>query len=1106
MADVADRMPRLDGAAPPVRRGRRHLRLWTVAALALSLPALAGEPGSDGTLVFNAHFTPSALTGRTCAGEKQGGFPLRLIVDRSGSAAMLEFDGVNIYRADPVGDGEFRVRVAGPSAARKEDGRLRLDSVVVSQDQHPTGRLSLESPWTSCIFAGDLRFEPIAETVDAAGVRRRAEMAAEVQSAASQVRALETEGKLDQALGQARQLVERAESMLGPDDRNTSLAASRLASVLWSMGRYEEAAAAAERAMAILRRTVGPETIQSAFAANDLGLIYRDSGRYPQALTVFRDALAAAGRGLGGEHLHTARLLYNLGLLWGDIYRFDEALPAIERAYLIRARALGEDDRATLRAREAIASLMRKAGRIEDAVQLQESAYQSYLRTVGPDDVYTLYAQTLLGAGLVKLGRIEEGLAHEKRALEAFQGRLGPSHFYSQQALYAYVSDLIESGQLDQADALLAAHMPQMQGAKVAPAHVVNVYMARARLEARRGNWQASEDSAAEALSLGESAWGKGHAGLSVTQMVRASALAKLGRRDEAIQVLEDWVQVTETQRASAGLSEAYRQALLADRHAQYRSLAALYAEAGRAEDAFRAAELLKARSLLDSLATRNALLAAGLTGEESDRLNALALQVSKLNERLARAPAGSDARLALEVRRNEVEREAALLRQSLIDRSPKTKAMTRIEVIDAPQARRLLRPGEAAVSYLFTDERVYALVATPSRPLALVDLGASGPIRGAIDALSVLLAAPAAPTEEGGRLWRLADGSYSRSNVRPGATAREVRDWTEPAAELGRLLVVPLLSTMGKARTWFIAPDTPLATIPLDALLIDGRPLALDRTIVNVQSLSVLAAIRARPPRSRDTTALTVLAVGAPDYGSRRAGPQAGNTLGSVQRSTRALASSLRSAGEVYEAAGLTWSSLPGSAAEARAVHRAFARRAAGAQDASVRVLLGREASESNLQRIDRSGTLARYRYLHFATHGYLNADAPALSAIVLSLVEPTPDADGFVTAAEWAAYSLDSELIVMSACETGRGQQLPGEGVLGLPYAMFVAGNRAAILTLWKIDDQSSSRFVRALFERVAGGMSPAQALVQTKREFIRSGRYGHPFHWAGFVIYGA
>jgi CHAT domain-containing protein len=74
-----------------------------------------------------------------------------------------------------------------------------------------------------------------------------------------------------------------------------------------------------------------------------------------------------------------------------------------------------------------------------------------------------------------------------------------------------------------------------------------------------------------------------------------------------------------------------------------------------------------------------------------------------------------------------------------------------------------------------------------------------------------------------------------------------------------------------------------------------------------------------------------------------------------------------------------------------------------------------------------------------------------------------------------------------------------------MGLPYALFVAGNRSAILTLWKVVDETSARFVSRLFARIAAGTTPAAALARTKQEFLRDPALSHPLHWAGFVLYG-
>lgn len=153
----------------------------------------------------------------------------------------------------------------------------------------------------------------------------------------------------------------------------------------------------------------------------------------------------------------------------------------------------------------------------------------------------------------------------------------------------------------------------------------------------------------------------------------------------------------------------------------------------------------------------------------------------------------------------------------------------------------------------------------------------------------------------------------------------------------------------------------------------------------------------------------------------------------------------------------------------------------------------------------MNKTGDLAKYRIVHVATHVWLEPNAPALSAIVLSQTARTPVADGYLTAAELSAYKFDTDVVVMSACDSGRGTEMAGEGVLGLPYALFVAGNRAAMLTLWRVIDDSTSRFTVGFLEGIAGGRTPTDSLAAAKRRFIRDPRWSHPQHWAPFVLYG-
>jgi CHAT domain-containing protein len=241
-------------------------------------------------------------------------------------------------------------------------------------------------------------------------------------------------------------------------------------------------------------------------------------------------------------------------------------------------------------------------------------------------------------------------------------------------------------------------------------------------------------------------------------------------------------------------------------------------------------------------------------------------------------------------------------------------------------------------------------------------------------------------------------------------------------------------------------------------------------------------------------------LSIGAPDFAMAdepRRGPVSERS--EVAAMVRATDDPVHATRQTYDLLQMRWAALPGAAAEIARVQAAFS------STYPTLALTGRRASEPTLQRMERQGELGRFRYIHVATHGYLSPSVPALSAIVLSPNDVGPGADGYLTAAELPGYHFDSDLIVLSTCESGRGAELEGEGIMGLPYALFVGGNRSAVLTLWEVGDDSSARFVARFFSQVAAGVAPAVALARTKREFVAGRRWTHPRHWAGFVLYG-
>jgi CHAT domain-containing protein len=394
------------------------------------------------------------------------------------------------------------------------------------------------------------------------------------------------------------------------------------------------------------------------------------------------------------------------------------------------------------------------------------------------------------------------------------------------------------------------------------------------------------------------------------------------------------------------------------------------------------------------------------------------------------------------------------------------------------------------ALSYVFAEGSVYAFVVQQGRPLLARRLADSDSVLQATAALRTLISGA-----EDAVAWRRPDGRFGAGPIVP-AGAAAVHDWGVVARELGRALLEPFAGIVGSAKTLYIVPDGSLAELPFDALFLDGKPLVKSTDVRFVQSLSVMNALRQREARV-PSERRTLLSMGAPAYGSGDSSLTPATQL--ARAVLRAVGTSSSTSAKSPQPAH--WSPLPGALQEVREVREAFIRR--GYEPRDLVALTGREASESALQQMNRSRELKTFRYLHFAAHGYLNNDDPSLSAVVLSQEGATSEEDGYMTAAKWARLDVDSDLIVLSACETGRGAS--AEGVTGLPYAMFAAGNRTAVLSLWRVNDSSTARFMRLYFDLIAAGEESASALAKTKRLISSDPRYAAPVHWAGFIAYG-
>ena len=283
--------------------------------------------------------------------------------------------------------------------------------------------------------------------------------------------------------------------------------------------------------------------------------------------------------------------------------------------------------------------------------------------------------------------------------------------------------------------------------------------------------------------------------------------------------------------------------------------------------------------------------------------------------------------------------------------------------------------------------------------------------------------------------------------------------DWTAPARRAYRAFVEPLGEIPHEEL--LVIPDGPLSYVPFEVFIArsDARPWAVDKTFIYGPSASVLLRLRMRDEAAQWSR--QILAVGNP------------TSAGGSGHEVRASRDSVLPV-------------LPFAAEEVREI--------AGLFRGKADVLFGNRATTERWL----SMRPTRYRYLHFAAHARVNDRQPDETHVAL--------ASGRLDLPAIRRLRLRAELVTISACETALGPRVRGEGVIGLPHAFLSAGARSTLVTLWRVADRSTARFMGDFYGGLAEGKSPASALAAVRRAWLAdSTRVPHPASWAPFVLVG-
>jgi len=857
----------------------------------------------------------------------------------------------------------------------------------------------------------------------------------------SQVIQYYQQGQFKQALPLAEQAYHLRKEVLGERHLDTLLSLNDLAEIYRNLGRLSKALLLHKKAYRLFKDVLGEKDPNTLLSLNNLAGIYRDLGRLSKALLLFEKVYRFRKEVLGEEHPDTLTSLNNLAIIYQDLSRFSEALPLFEKAYRLSSEVLGEKHPDTLTSLGNLAETYRNLGRLSKALPLFEKVYRFRKEVLGEKHPDTLLSLNNLATIYKDSGGLSGALLLFEKSYRLHKDELGEKHLKT----------------------LISLH------------NLAGFYR--------------DSDRLSEALPLSEKAYhfrkevlGEKHPDTLTSLNNLAFAYEDQGQTQKATKHFEKFVAGVETLR-SGDLSAENRQALFKKWVPVYFWLSFLYITEFRPHDAFRLAEMSKARTLLESLAAKLAASLSGLTTAEQQQLQNYEARLAFLNNRIAKTLENNqlEERITLETEKNQRVSQLNQFHRELMAKYPKYARLNEVQIIGAKEGAKYLPEDTVLISYLVNENHVLAFTLLPDSTLTAYDLGKISHLSDKLDCYQYQVSQGRGPVS---------------------LKSKTCTNMESVSRELGKILLEPLFEQIKDQTHWIISPNGPLALIPFEALFWNGepQPIVAQYQMSYVQSLSVLKLLRERE------TAYThlenrgvLLAMGAPLYKATGTAKNKGNPSIVDFKIARQM---VRRGGDytgAFEQLGSIWPDLPGALTELEQLEKLF-------KETQPRIYKQASATEAKLQDLNQQGILAQYRYLVFSTHGHLNLQIPELSSIVLGQVNNPPKIDGYVTAGEWPGYDLKSDLMVLSACETGLGKTVAGEGVMGLPYAFYVAGNKNTVLTLWSISDQVTVEFITRFFTKLKAGQKQIKALTATKREFLhKGGRYANPKYWAAFVLYG-
>jgi len=849
---------------------------------------------------------------------------------------------------------------------------------------------------------------------------------------------------------------------------------------LYQQGTAEslrKAIAKLEEALKLYRETTENEgqaiTIENegqALTLLILGKVYDDLGEKQKALEYYSQSLPLL-RAVGDRRQEVITLI-SIGSVYSDLGEKQKALEYYSQS-LPLSRALGS--------RGGEASTLNSIGLVYDDLGEKQKALEYYSqslplsRAVGDRGVE---AATLNNIGLVysDLGETQKALEYYSQSLtlkRALGDRRGEAATLNN--IGRIYDDL---GEKQKALEYYSQSLPLFRAVGNRGGEAVTLNN-MGRIYDDLGENQKALEYYSQSLPLSRVVGDRG--GEAVTLANIAYTKSAQGNLTEALTNIESCIKIIESLRTKIASPEL-RTSYFATVQYYYQfyidllmQLHKTQPKSGYDTKAFEASERSRARSLLELLQEANADIRQGVAPELLQQERSLQQQLDALEKQrieVLNRPNHTPAQQAeLEKQRQTLLTQYQEIQTQIRTTSPRYAALTQPQPLTLAQIQQqILDENTLLLQYSLGKDRSYLWAVTKTSITSY-------------------------------ELPKAADIETTAKNFRTAVTAPSSRDNPNQLAKandaISQIILQPVAAQLGQKRL-LIVGDGVLNYLPFAALSLPGKsgengnpPLIVDHEIVLLPSASTLGILRQnyndRQPPNRTLAILADPVFSAND--ERVKNSSSATTQQAVESANPGLS---RSRGDKTG----QFDRLKFTRQESQIIQALFP---ANSRTES----LDFEASRATAT----SPNLSQYKIIHFATHGFANSAHPELSGIVMSLVDEKGNPlNGFLRLTDIFNLKLAADLVVLSACQTGMGQNIQGEGLVGLTRGFMYAGAQRVVVSLWTVDDEGTAALMSSFYQgMLQKGLTPAAALRAAQLEMWKQEKWKSPYYWAAFTLQG-